>query len=89
MRNDAIFKNVQNGTEVEGCVYHKVPMSAQILRRARNVGGLADVRNVLVMPGIFGVVVQMKPRYYGEAKNVLDVGSIERISASQDRHRRR
>ena len=23
------------------------------------------------MPGIFGVVVQMKPRYYGEAKNVL------------------
>ncbi|MGZ8476833.1 MAG: hypothetical protein ACXW6K_02065, partial [Candidatus Binatia bacterium] len=61
----------QNGTEVEGCVYHKVPMSAQILRRARNVGGLADVRNVLVMPGIFGVVVQMKPRYYGEAKNVL------------------
>ena len=46
-------------------------MSAQILRRARSVGGLADVRNVLVMPGIFGVVVQMKPRYYGEAKNVL------------------
>jgi 2,5-furandicarboxylate decarboxylase 1 len=71
MRADAIFKNVQNGTEVEGCVYHKVPMSAQILRRARNVGGSADVRNVLVMPGIFGVVVQMKPRYYGEAKNVL------------------
>ncbi len=71
MRNDAIFKNVQNGTEVEGCVYHKVPMSAQILRRARNVGGFADVSNVLVMPGIFGVVVQMKPRYYGEAKNVL------------------
>jgi len=71
MRNDAIFKNVQNGTEVEGCVYHKVPMSAQILRRARTVGGLADVKNVLVMPGIFGVVVQMKPRYYGEARNVL------------------
>ena len=71
MRHDAIFKNVQNGTEVEGCVYHKVPMSAQILRRARNVGGFADVRNVLVMPGIFGVVVQMKPRYYGEARNVL------------------
>ena len=23
MRGDAIFKNVQNGTEVEGCVYHK------------------------------------------------------------------
>jgi 2,5-furandicarboxylate decarboxylase 1 len=62
MRGDAIFKNVQNGTEVEGCVYHKVPMSAQILRRIRTVGGFADVRNVLVLPGIFGVVVQMTPR---------------------------
>ena len=71
MRHDAIFKNIQNGTEVEGCVYHKVPMSAQILRRARTVGGFADVKNVLVMPGIFGVVVQMTPRYYGEARNVL------------------
>jgi 2,5-furandicarboxylate decarboxylase 1 len=71
MRHDAIFKNVQNGTEVEGCVYHKVPMSAQILRRVRTVGGFADVKNVLVMPGIFGVVVQMTPRYYGEARNVL------------------
>lgn len=71
MRHDAIFKNVQNGTEVEGCVYHKVPMSAQIMRRIRNVGGFADVKNVLVLPGIFGVVVQMNPRYYGEAKNIL------------------
>jgi 2,5-furandicarboxylate decarboxylase 1 len=71
MRHDAIFKNVQNGTEVEGCVYHKVPMSAQILRRIRTVGGFADVKNVLVLPGIFGVVVQMNPRYYGEARNVL------------------
>ncbi len=71
MRHDAIFKNVQNGTEVEGCVYHKVPMSGQILRRARLVGGFADVKNVLVLPGIFGVVVQMNARYYGEARNVL------------------
>jgi len=71
MRHDAIFKNVQNGTEVEGCVYHKVPMSGQILRRIRNVGGIAEIKNVLVLPGIFGVVVQMTPRTYGEAKNVL------------------
>ena len=71
MRHDAIFKTVQNGSEVEGCVYHKVPMSAQILRRLRSVGGFAEVKNVLVMPGIFTVVVQMNPRYYGEAKNVL------------------
>jgi 2,5-furandicarboxylate decarboxylase 1 len=71
MRGDAIFKNLQNGAEVEGCVYHKVPMSAQILRRIRNVGGYADIKNVLVLPGIFGVVIQMTPHYYGEAKNVL------------------
>ena len=88
MRHDAIFKNIQNGTEVEGCVYHKVPMSAQILRRARTVGGFADVKNVLVMPGIFGVVVQMTPRYYGEARNVLDVGAFQRVPASEGRHRR-
>jgi 2,5-furandicarboxylate decarboxylase 1 len=71
MRRDAIFKTVQNGSEVEGCVYHKVPMSAQILRRIRTVGGFADVKNVLVLPGIFGVAVQMNCRYYGEARNVL------------------
>lgn len=71
MRRDAIFKNVQNGSEVEGCVYHKVPMSAQILKRVRTVGGFADIKNVLVLPGIFSVVVQMTPRHYGEAKNVL------------------
>lgn len=71
MRGDAIFKNIQNGAEVEGCVYHKVPMSAQILRRVRSVGGGAQVKNVLVLPGIFGVVVQMNARYYGEARNVL------------------
>jgi len=71
MRGDAIFKNVQNGTEVEGCVYHKVPMSGQIFRRVRTVGGFADIKNVLVLPGIFSVVIQMNPRYYGEARNVL------------------
>lgn len=71
MRGDPIFKNIQNGAEVEGCVYHKVPMSAQILRRLRNVGGSPDVKNVLVLPGIFGVVVQMNPKAYGEARNVL------------------
>ena len=71
MRGDAIFKNIQNGAEVEGCVYHKVPMSAQILRRIRSVGGGAQVKNVLALPGIFGIVVQMNARYYGEARNVL------------------
>ena len=32
-RHDAIFKNLQNGSEMEGCVFHKIPMSAAIFRR--------------------------------------------------------
>lgn len=71
MRKDAIYKNLQNGSEMEGCIFHKVPMGAAILDRIRTVGGFADIKNVLVLPGIFGVAVQMTPRFYGEAKNVL------------------
>ena len=70
-RHDAIFKNLQNGSEMEGCVFHKVPMSAAIFRRLKTVGGSPNIHNVMVLPGIFGVVVQMTPRAYGEAKNVL------------------
>jgi len=71
MRKDAIFKNIQNGSEVEGCVYHKIPMAATIYNRLKNIGGFVDLKNVMTLPGIFGIVVQMTPRYYGEAKNVL------------------
>jgi len=70
-RHDAIFKNLQNGSEMEGCVFHKIPMSAAILRRLRTVGGGPNVHNVISLPGIFGLVVQMTARAYGEAKNVL------------------
>ena len=38
-RSDAIFKNLQNGSEMEGCVFHKLPMSATIYRRLKDVGG--------------------------------------------------
>jgi len=70
-RKDAIFKNIQNGSEVEGCVFHKIPMAAEIYNNIVKVNGYADIKNVLTLPGIFGVVVQMTPRFYGEAKNVL------------------
>lgn len=70
-RRDAIFKNLQNGSEMEGCVFHKVPMSAAIFRRLKDVGGGPELHNVLALPGIFGVAVQMTPRFYGEAKNLL------------------
>jgi len=71
MRHDAIFKAVQNGSEVEGCVFHKIPMAATIYRRLKNIGGFVDLKNVLTMPGIFGVVVQLTQRLSGEAKQVL------------------
>jgi 2,5-furandicarboxylate decarboxylase 1 len=70
-RGDAIFKNLQNGSEMEGCVFHKIPMSATIYRRLKDVGGGPNIHNVMALPGIFGVVVQMTPRAYGEAKNLL------------------
>ena len=56
---------------MEGCVFHKIPMSATIYRRLKDVGGGPNLHNVMALPGIFGVVVQMTQRYYGEAKNLL------------------
>jgi 2,5-furandicarboxylate decarboxylase 1 len=70
-RHDAIFKNLQNGSEMEGCTFHKIPMSATIFRRLKDVGGGANLHNVMVLPGVFAVVVQMTQRYYGEAKNLM------------------
>ena len=70
-RRDAIFKNLQNGSEMEGCVFHKIPMSAAIFRRLKDVGGGPNLHNVMVLPGIFGLVVQMTSRAYGEGKNLL------------------
>ena len=69
-RNDAIFKNLQNGSEMEGCLFHKFPFGAAIYNHIQNVGGYVDIANLLVLPGIFGVVIQMTPRFAGEAKTV-------------------
>ena len=71
MRKDAIYKEIQNGSEVEGCIYHKVPMSTALYERLQTVGGFTDLENVLMLPGIFAAVVQLKQRFKGEAKNVL------------------
>lgn len=71
MRKKPIYKHLQNGSEMEGCMFHKVPMGAAIYDRIKTVGGHVELKNVLVMPGIFGVIVQMVPRFHGEAKNVL------------------
>ncbi len=70
-RQDAIFKNLQNGTEMEGGVFHKIPISATIYRRLQAVGGGPDLHNVMSLPGIFGLAIQMTSRFYGEAKNLM------------------
>ena len=47
-------------------------MSAALFKDLRNVTGHVDIKDVYCHWGtVFGVVVQMTPRFYGEAKNVL------------------
>jgi 2,5-furandicarboxylate decarboxylase 1 len=70
-RRDAIFKSLQNGSEMEGGLWLKLPISATIYRRLKDIGGGPNLHNVAVLPGIFGVAVQMTPRYYGEAKTLM------------------
>jgi 2,5-furandicarboxylate decarboxylase 1 len=45
-------------------------MSAAMHERLKTVGGYADVLNVMVLPSIFGVVIQLRQRFKGEAKNL-------------------
>jgi UbiD family decarboxylase len=47
-------------------------MSAALFRDLRHVGGHVDLKDVYAHWGtIFGVIIQMTPRFYGEAKSVL------------------
>jgi 2,5-furandicarboxylate decarboxylase 1 len=70
-RKDPIYKEIQNGSEVEGCCYHKIPMSTAMYERLQTVGGYTDLLNVMIQPGIFSAVVQLRQRFRGEAKNIL------------------
>jgi 2,5-furandicarboxylate decarboxylase 1 len=70
-RRDPIFKFLQNGSEVEGGVLHKIPISANIYNRVVSVGGFVDLKNVAVLPSIFGVVLQLRQRFHGEARRAL------------------
>lgn len=72
MRSNAVYKAVQNGPDVEGCIYHRIPMSAALYKDLIHVTGHIDLKDVYCHWGtIFGIVVQMTPRFYGEAKSVL------------------
>lgn len=71
MRRDRIYKSLQNGVRVEGNVYQEVPCCAQIYQALTGAGGRLDIRNVVMLGANFGVVIQMTPRFPGEAKNVL------------------
>jgi 2,5-furandicarboxylate decarboxylase 1 len=72
MRKDAIYKAVQSGALTESIFYNGLPMAVAIYRDLKNVGGYADIKSVSSnWGGTFCVVVQMTPRFYGEAKHVL------------------
>jgi 2,5-furandicarboxylate decarboxylase 1 len=72
MREDAIYKAVQSSGHSESIFYNALPMSISIFSDLKNVGGYADVKDVSSIWGsTLNVVVQMTPRFYGEAKHVL------------------
>ncbi|MBI4526529.1 MAG: UbiD family decarboxylase [Deltaproteobacteria bacterium] len=71
MRRDRIYKSLQNGVHVEGNVYQEVPCSAQMYQTLTGAGGRLDIKNVVMRGANFGVVIQMTPRFPGEAMNVL------------------
>jgi len=72
MRKDAIYKAVQSSSHTESIFYNGLPMAVAIFRDLRNVAGYADIKSVSSNWGnTFNVVVQMTPRFYGEAKQVL------------------
>lgn len=72
MRKDAIYKALQHVPPQEGNYYASVPMAAALFKDLKNVAGYVDLKDVCCNWGsLFGVVVKMTPRFYGEAKHVL------------------
>jgi len=71
-RKDAIYKALQSSGHTESIFYNALPMAAAIYRDLRNVAGYVNLKDVSCLWGsTFNVVVQMTPRFYGEAKQVL------------------
>ena len=72
MRKDAIYKAVQSAALTESIFYNGLPMAVAIFRDLRQVAGYVNLKDVSCNWGsTFNVVVQMTPRFYGEAKQVL------------------
>ncbi|MBN9460013.1 MAG: UbiD family decarboxylase [Burkholderiales bacterium] len=72
MRKDAIYKAVQSAALTESIFYNGLPMAVALFRDLRNVAGYVDLKDVSCNWGsTFNVVVQMTPRFYGEARQVL------------------
>lgn len=72
MRRDAIYKAVQSGALTESIFYNGLPMAVAVFRDLKNVAGYADIKSVTSNWGsTFSLVIQMTPRFYGEAKHVL------------------
>lgn len=72
MRKDAIFKAIEMPSHTEALSYNGMTQAAALLRDLRNVTNFIDLKDVTCNWGsITNVVIQMTPRFYGEAKRVL------------------
>jgi len=72
LRKEAIYKAVQSAALTESIFYNGLPMAVAIFRDLRQVAGYVNLKDVSCNWGsTFNVVVQMTPRFYGEAKQVL------------------
>jgi 2,5-furandicarboxylate decarboxylase 1 len=72
MRKDAIYKAVQSSGHTESIFYNGLPQAVALFRDLRHVGNYVDLKDVSCnWGGTYTVVVQMTPRFFGEAKHVL------------------
>ncbi|MDP2646156.1 MAG: UbiD family decarboxylase [Desulfobacterales bacterium] len=87
MRKDAIYKHVQNGAGVEGAIYAFLPAAAEAMDSIRKQANYLNVHNVVLLRGGFGAVVQMTPRFPGEAKVAMMIaaaGTLPKVVVAVD-----
>lgn len=73
MREDAIYRHIQTIRFTDHQALIAMPMEASLYNRIKDVGGLIDLKNVYVPSwgGAFVVIIQMVPRFDGEARSAI------------------
>ena len=70
MRKDAIYK-AMNSFRTENAMYATISLGASLYKDIKDIGGGIDLKTVHVLPELFTVIIQLTPRFHGEAKNCL------------------